>query len=782
MLLNNYTKEKGQSYLVETLEEPMKKVLPMVYKCEIDPLKIENQIMEKMKEKKKELIGENNNENELNNDTNNNEITKEEEINNEEVKKQAEEILKENTQNIQKSCTLLLKAITTSKKIMPSGFKSICQSLAYVIQKIYEEDNFFFSPNMLYVFDEEIYIRNIDDTSSMASEGIKPLIISSSDDEDNADYGNIKRKKSKTKNSNSKRSTVNLSINTKNLRDSYHSSNGNDNYSSKTSHSSELNDIYTSKTTTSIYLNKIRVQTPVYGSFDSYSDSSSDLSSSESENSSSTLSCSSIKLFIPSYEEKSAGNYFICDNDFNNEMFENNSDTKEESYHADEESSIQSLIIGTLLFLRFFIPAITSPDIYKIVPNKLSMDYRRGLILCGKVLTAMCNDVEFGGKEQYMTCFNNFLHEKKFDLQEFIAWTILPNKNDKDEITKESIPQNAIQLKNETTNSIFNSTNLFIEREKDFIKSLNFSKLNLNSPLFEQEKSPQITISPYPEPNGIKKVYKNNNKVEDDKDHYKDEIKSISPMTRDSNEILSSKYYEKSNINRKQSYESESVQNINNSNYSITSPLKVKTKLGNDINFYTTPLNSAIITTNNNNQFSPVSYKSYVSLNSGVYNSLIYGDREVEHEHDIEGFFSPVNAEYMYTFSPRSTGDNADAISFTSRMSKVAYTNQSICTPTNILLSDNCPYEYSNEIKGLDEIIDFIAKKFLRVDEEMHFFISNLKAFKEKQLADEIYSKFVETIQLLTNENMNKDSKNWIRKFFGKKNKKKDNKKDDENS
>jgi len=58
------------------------------------------------------------------------------------------------------------------------------------------------------------------------------------------------------------------------------------------------------------------------------------------------------------------------------------------------------------------------------------MDYRRGLILCGKVLTAMCNDVEFGGKEQYMTCFNNFLHEKKFDLQEFIAWTILPNKND----------------------------------------------------------------------------------------------------------------------------------------------------------------------------------------------------------------------------------------------------------------------------------------------------------------------------------------------------------------
>jgi len=30
---------------------------------------------------------------------------------------------------------------------------------------------------------------------------------------------------------------------------------------------------------------------------------------------------------------------------------------------------------------------------------------------------------------------------------------------------KENIPQNSIQLKNETTNSIFNSTNLFIGME-----------------------------------------------------------------------------------------------------------------------------------------------------------------------------------------------------------------------------------------------------------------------------------------------------------------------------
>ncbi|ORX61161.1 ras GTPase-activating protein [Piromyces finnis] len=433
MLLNNYTKEKGQSYLVETLGGPMEKILPMIFKCEIDPQKIESQVIEDMKKKNEELINESDqyknidvddNENEMNN-----KISEEEIIDKEEVKKQVDSILKENTQNIQKSCTLLLKAITTSKKIMPSGFKSICQSLAYVIQKIYEEDNFFFSPDVLNIFDEEIYVdNNIDDNSSTGSEFLKSN--ASSDEESSFNEENIKRKRNSIKNGNTKKSVGNLCINTKILKHSYQNCNDNCNYSNKTSDSMELINLCPPRTATSEYSIKIKLPTHMHDSFESYDDLSSDFSSSESESSSSTISCSSIKLFIPSYEEKSAGNYLIHDNDINSEIFENGSDTKEESYHANEESSIQSLIIGTLLFLRFFIPAITSPDLYSIVPNKLSMDYRRGLILCGKVLTAMCNDVEFGGKEQYMTCFNNFLHEKKFDLQEFISWTILPDKND----------------------------------------------------------------------------------------------------------------------------------------------------------------------------------------------------------------------------------------------------------------------------------------------------------------------------------------------------------------
>eukprot|EP00833_Pecoramyces_ruminatium_P006783 jgi/Orpsp1_1/1180815/evm.model.c7180000074736.1 len=407
MLLNNYTKENGHDYLMKTLAGPMEKVLPM---------------------KKNE----NENDNNLNDDDNkqmnmDNNIDgseeKEVDIDKEEVKKQTDIILKENTQNIQKACTLLLKAITTSKNFMPSGFKSICQSLAYVIQRIYEEDNFFFSPNMLYILDEEIYIGNIDDNSSSVSDFNKADTATNSED-DQSDEEISKKKKEKNKKKGSKKNIFNLSVNTKQTKSSLQNIN-NDNNSDGTSISSGIN-LYASKIATSMTFTKVKLKNSYYDSNENIEDLSSDsISVSESDDSSSTLSCSSIRLFIPTFEEASVGNYLAQDEDLISI-----SDTNGESYHADEESSIQSLIIGTLLFLRFFIPAITSPDIYKIVPNKLSMDYRRGLILCSKVLTAMCNDVEFGGKEQYMTCFNSFLHEKKYDLQEFIAWTILPTKND----------------------------------------------------------------------------------------------------------------------------------------------------------------------------------------------------------------------------------------------------------------------------------------------------------------------------------------------------------------
>ena len=372
MLLNNYTKENGQEYLIKTLSGPMEKVLPMVFKCEIDPLKIENQVINQLKEKKKEEKEDNNYVNEniktvekSNNNKNKNEISvgnkdieseKEEEdnINKEEVKNQTKIILKENTQNIQKACTILLKAITTSKSSMPEGFKSICQSLAYAIQRIYEEDNFFFSPNMLYVLDEEIYIDNNDDNNSMTSDYTKTENTAINDSEnDKSDDENSKKKKKKIKIKKKKRNIFNLSINTKQTKNSLQNIT-NENNNEEISHFSEMN-LFNSKTATSMTFTKVKVHKSFYDIDENIDNLSIDsTSSSDDENSSSTLSCSSIKLFIPTFEKTIGNNYLAPDEDITSSL--DNLEINEESYHADEESSIQSLIIGTLLFLRFFIP------------------------------------------------------------------------------------------------------------------------------------------------------------------------------------------------------------------------------------------------------------------------------------------------------------------------------------------------------------------------------------------------------------------------------------------
>ena len=372
MLLNNYTKENGQEYLIKTLSGPMEKVLPMVFKCEIDPLKIENQVINQLKEKKKEEKEDNNYVNEniktvekSNNNKNKNEISvgnkdieseKEEEdnINKEEVKNQTKIILKENTQNIQKACTILLKAITTSKSSMPEGFKSICQSLAYAIQRIYEEDNFFFSPNMLYVLDEEIYIDNNDDNNSMTSDYTKTENTAINDSEnDKSDDENSKKKKKKKKIKKKKRNIFNLSINTKQTKNSLQNIT-NENNNEEISHFSEMN-LFNSKTATSMTFTKVKVHKSFYDIDENIDNLSIDsTSSSDDENSSSTLSCSSIKLFIPTFEKTIGNNYLAPDEDITSSL--DNLEINEESYHADEESSIQSLIIGTLLFLRFFIP------------------------------------------------------------------------------------------------------------------------------------------------------------------------------------------------------------------------------------------------------------------------------------------------------------------------------------------------------------------------------------------------------------------------------------------
>ncbi|KAJ3164344.1 Neurofibromin 1 [Geranomyces variabilis] len=84
--------------------------------------------------------------------------------------------------------------------------------------------------------------------------------------------------------------------------------------------------------------------------------------------------------------------------------------------------TVPEKVVGSFLFLRFFVPAITSPDTYGLIEGRVQPSARRGLVLCGKVLTAMCNDVDFGNKEQYLMCLNHFLRENREKVKDFLVY------------------------------------------------------------------------------------------------------------------------------------------------------------------------------------------------------------------------------------------------------------------------------------------------------------------------------------------------------------------------
>jgi len=82
--------------------------------------------------------------------------------------------------------------------------------------------------------------------------------------------------------------------------------------------------------------------------------------------------------------------------------------------------------IGGFLFLRFFCPAISSPEAFGILDEPPSASARRLLILITKVLQSLSNDVEFGTKEPYMTKLNDFIHSNRTKLVSFYEKLVKP--------------------------------------------------------------------------------------------------------------------------------------------------------------------------------------------------------------------------------------------------------------------------------------------------------------------------------------------------------------------
>lgn len=78
--------------------------------------------------------------------------------------------------------------------------------------------------------------------------------------------------------------------------------------------------------------------------------------------------------------------------------------------------------VGSFIFLRFFCPAIVSPETEGLVKNTVSIsrEMRRGFLIATKVIQNLANNVLFGSKETYMIVLNDFLTSNIYKVASFL--------------------------------------------------------------------------------------------------------------------------------------------------------------------------------------------------------------------------------------------------------------------------------------------------------------------------------------------------------------------------
>jgi len=100
--------------------------------------------------------------------------------------------------------------------------------------------------------------------------------------------------------------------------------------------------------------------------------------------------------------------------------------------------AVNSAIAG-FFFLRFFCPAISSPEVAGIVEEPPSVSSRRLLVLITKVLQNVSTLVEFGTKEPYMAGLNDFIVSNKPKMISFYDKMVKPTSKPVEPCT---IPKN----------------------------------------------------------------------------------------------------------------------------------------------------------------------------------------------------------------------------------------------------------------------------------------------------------------------------------------------------
>lgn len=144
--------------------------------------------------------------------------------------------------------------------------------------------------------------------------------------------------------------------------------------------------------------------------------------------------------------------------------------------HAQDEvdtkfPDMHRLVVGGFIFLRFFCPAIVTPEKYHLVSEPPSKEARRGLILVSKLLQNLANGVEFdGSKEEYMKSMNHFVTSNLKGLNIFFdKLTDAESINNKLGGGKSAqFSTDIIDTKSEALQCLFN----YFAKKKDVVKDL----------------------------------------------------------------------------------------------------------------------------------------------------------------------------------------------------------------------------------------------------------------------------------------------------------------------
>ncbi|KAG1195335.1 hypothetical protein G6F35_013222 [Rhizopus arrhizus] len=90
--------------------------------------------------------------------------------------------------------------------------------------------------------------------------------------------------------------------------------------------------------------------------------------------------------------------------------------------HQERYPEAKYTAVGAFIFLRFFCPAIVSPESEGLIkPNTVvSREMKRGHLIATKVIQNLANNVLFGAKETYMIVLNDFLTSNIYKVTSFL--------------------------------------------------------------------------------------------------------------------------------------------------------------------------------------------------------------------------------------------------------------------------------------------------------------------------------------------------------------------------